>query len=111
MKHRDALSPGQSATTQFPIVGEREAAPWRGGEWSLQVDGLVERPLTLAVPELLHLPHSERTWDTICVTGWTHFGHHWGGVMLADVLAVAQPLPDARFVRFVAHRPGITTRR
>ncbi|HYK02238.1 MAG TPA: molybdopterin-dependent oxidoreductase [Thermoanaerobaculia bacterium] len=105
MNPRGTLSPGQSATAQFPIVGEREAAPWTGGEWSLRVDGLVVRLLTLALPELLRLPRSERTWDTICVTGWTHFGHHWGGVMLSDVLAVAQPLPDARFVRFVAHSP------
>jgi DMSO/TMAO reductase YedYZ molybdopterin-dependent catalytic subunit len=99
------LSPGQSATTQFPVVGEREAAPRSAGEWLLHVDGLVARPLTLALPELLRLPLSERTWDTICVTGWTHFGHHWRGVMLADVLAAAQPLPEARFVRFVAHSP------
>src|SRR3954465_512297 len=105
MNGRGALSPGQSATSQFPIVGEREGAPWPGGEWSLNVDGLVARPLTLALSELLRLEESERTWDTICVTGWTHFDHHWGGVMLADVLALAQPLPDARFVRFVAHSP------
>lgn len=105
MNPRGALSPGQSATTQFPIVGERETAPWKGSEWLLQVDGLVARPITFALPELLRLPQSERIWDTICVTGWTHFGHHWGGVMLADVLTVAQLLQDARFVRFVAHSP------
>lgn len=106
MKASRKLTPGQSMTTQFPIVGEREPAAWPADqEWSLQVDGLVARPLTLDLSELLRLPVSEREWDTICVTGWTHFAHRWGGVMLEDVLAVAQPSPEARFVRFVAHSP------
>jgi DMSO/TMAO reductase YedYZ molybdopterin-dependent catalytic subunit len=104
MNGRGALSPGQVATTQFPIVGEREAAP-SAGNWSLTVDGLAAHPLSLALPELRRLQASERTWDTICVTGWTHFSHRWRGVMLADVLDVAGLLPEARFVRFVAQSP------
>src|SRR5580765_5866975 len=97
------LTPGQVLTTRFPSVGEKEPAPALPGEWSLRVDGLVARPLTLSIPELFRLPLSEKTWDTICVTGWTHPAHRWRGVMLSEVLAATQPRSAARFVRFVAH--------
>src|SRR5687767_3716587 len=83
------LTPGQSATAKFPVVGERQAAPLALADWRLTVTGLVARPLTLALDELLGLPRVERVWDTICVTGWTHFDHRWGGVPLATLLDLA----------------------
>jgi hypothetical protein len=100
MTDRTRLTPGQELTKGFPVVGERAPAP--GGEWELVVEGLVEHPLRLSLPELLDRPQVERTWDTVCVTGWTHLDHRWRGVLLRELLDEAGPLPEARFVRFVA---------
>jgi DMSO/TMAO reductase YedYZ molybdopterin-dependent catalytic subunit len=96
------LTPGQSLTHKFPVVGEREPS-LAIAEWSLAVAGLVERPNAFTWSELMNLPSVERTWDTICVTGWTHLDHRWRGVPLARLLDLAQPLPGARFVRFLAY--------
>lgn len=103
MSARGVLSPGQVRAEKFPVVGEKSPAAPPEGEWSLRVYGLAARPLTLSLAELFRLPPAQKTWDTICVTGWTHFAHRWRGVMLADVLALASPLPSARFVHFIAH--------
>jgi DMSO/TMAO reductase YedYZ molybdopterin-dependent catalytic subunit len=102
--HEKRLSPGQTKAKGFPVVGEREPAPFPVADWRLTVDGLVQHPLHLSREDLLQqFPAAERTWDTICVTGWTHWDHRWRGVLLATLLDRAEPLPAARFVRFVAY--------
>jgi DMSO/TMAO reductase YedYZ molybdopterin-dependent catalytic subunit len=103
MNGAERLSPGQALTEGFPSIGEPAGLPLTGDEWTLSVDGLVEQSILLTVRRLLLLPLAERTWDTICVTKWTHLDHRWRGVMLNDLLAMAKPLPAARFIRFVAH--------
>lgn len=99
----ERLSPHQSLTAKFPIVGERESAPFTLAEWRLTVEGLVRTPLHVTLDDFMRLPVVERTWDTICVTGWTHLDHRWQGVPLAAVLNSAGALRDARFVRFAAY--------
>lgn len=94
---------GQGLAKGFPPIGEAECLPWAGNDWTLEVDGEVEQRLLLTIPELLQLGLEERTWDTICVTGWTHLDHRWRGVMLEKLLAILKPLPTARFIRFIAH--------
>jgi DMSO/TMAO reductase YedYZ molybdopterin-dependent catalytic subunit len=96
------LSPNQTLTPKFPVVGEREPAA-DVGNWQLEVGGLVKQPLQFSLADFLRLPMVERVWDTICVTGWTHLDHRWRGVPLSTLLAMAEPLPKARFVRFVAY--------
>ena len=103
MAIRARLSPNQSRTTKFPIVGEREPAPFTPESWELILNGLVRRPLRWSLVEFMQLPMIERVWDTICVTGWTHFDHRWGGVLLASLLDLAEPLPEAHYVRFAAY--------
>lgn len=100
MTTHSRLTPGQEEAKRFNVIGEK--VPASGGLWELVVDGLVERPLRLSLPELFARPQIDRTWDTICVTGWTYLDHHWRGVLLRELLIEAKPLPEARFVRFVA---------
>lgn len=95
------LTPGQTLTRKFPVVGER--APAAFDAWQLHVGGLVAQPLPFSLDEFMQLPMVERVWDTICVTGWTHLDHRWRGVLLATMLDMAEPLPEAHFVRFAAY--------
>ena len=100
------LTPGQkTALPTLAVTGERAASPFRLEDWRVRVHGLVARPLDLSLDEVRAFPAEERVWDTICVTGWTHFDTRWRGVPLRAILERAEPLAGARFVRFVAHSP------
>ena len=70
--------------------------------WSLRIDGLVRRPVELSYAQLLALPKVEQVSTFHCVTGWTVNGVRWGGVRFHDLLALAQPLPQAHAAHFVS---------
>jgi DMSO/TMAO reductase YedYZ molybdopterin-dependent catalytic subunit len=98
------LTPGQkTALPALAVTGERAAAPFRLDDWRVRVHGLAAQPLELTLDRIRALPVEERVWDSICVTGWTHFETRWRGVSLSTLLDLAAPRPEARFVRFVAH--------
>ena len=69
---------------------------------ALRVDGLVERPVELSQESVGLLRHAAIEEPFTCEEGWSVPGLHWGGVRLVDVLALARPLPAARFVRVCA---------
>lgn len=71
-------------------------------EWRLEIDGLVERPVSLTYDELRALPRAEQVSTFHCVTGWTVQHVHWAGVRFADLLALAEPKPAAKAIRFVS---------
>ena len=78
--------------------------------WRLQIDGLVDRPLSLSYDELLALPGADQVSTFHCVTGWTVDNVHWRGVRFADLLAAAGPQPEARILTFTsAERPYADT--
>jgi DMSO/TMAO reductase YedYZ molybdopterin-dependent catalytic subunit len=70
--------------------------------WSLRIDGLVRRPIELSYDDLLALPRAEQVSTFHCVTGWTVTGVHWAGVRFHDLLALAEPLPEAHAAHFVS---------
>ncbi|MHA6523171.1 molybdopterin-dependent oxidoreductase [Tessaracoccus sp. G1721] len=71
-------------------------------EWKLSVDGMVERPLTLTWDDLLAMDVVEADITMLCVSnpvGGPYVGAaRWLGVRVADVLAMAGPLPEADMV-------------
>ncbi|MFO0912046.1 MAG: molybdopterin-dependent oxidoreductase [Pirellulales bacterium] len=97
------LPPGQQlvARDKWPVIGER--SPLQSDRpWTLTVQGLVSQPTTWSCDELLRRPRVDRVIDIHCVTRWSRLQVPMSGVPLALLLAEAQPLPEARFVRFVA---------
>ncbi len=70
--------------------------------WRLEIDGLVERKLSLSYDMLLRLPRAEQVSTFHGVTGWTVDNVHWAGVRLKHLLELAQPLPEAKALRFVS---------
>jgi len=66
------------------------------------VDGLVAYRRTLTAADLAPLRRFVITEDFVCEEGWTVPNVRWCGVRLIDVLAAAQPLPTARYVRVCA---------
>jgi len=70
--------------------------------WRLRIDGLVRRPVELSYHDLLALPKAQQVSTFHCVTGWIVDGVHWGGVRFSDLLALAQPLPQAHAAHFIS---------
>ena len=68
-------------------------------DWKLVVDGLVEHPGAWSLDQLRAMPSRTQITRHDCVEGWSAIGQ-WTGVPLAQLLAVAQPKPEARYVVF-----------
>ncbi|WP_299044360.1 molybdopterin-binding protein [uncultured Tateyamaria sp.] len=67
--------------------------------YRLQVDGLVERPLSLSLDEIRAMPTRSQITRHDCVEGWSCIAE-WAGVPLSHVLDLAGVRPSARFVLF-----------
>jgi sulfoxide reductase catalytic subunit YedY len=98
----------ESATTynNFYEFGTDKGDPARLGHtlrtrpWKIQVDGLVHKPRTFDIEDLLKLaPLEERVYSLRCVEAWSMV-IPWIGYPLAEILKRAEPTAQARFVEF-----------
>jgi len=67
--------------------------------WKLTVDGLVRNKLSLSLDDIKKLPSRTQITQHSCDEGWTAIGQ-WTGVPLANILAMAQLQPQARYIVF-----------
>lgn len=102
------LPPGQHVAKGWPVLDLGIKPALSRDAWELLVDGLVGNPLELRWGGLEALPQIETTSDFHCVTAWSTFDNRWSGVRFADLMARAQPLPEARHVLF-GSSDGYTT--
>jgi len=78
------------------------AATLRTQPWSVAIEGLVHKPKTLAIEDILRLaPLEERIYRLRCVEGWSMVVP-WIGIPLAALLRQAEPLGSAKYVEFVS---------
>ncbi len=86
----------------LPVHRVPAAAKRRAEEPSLEITGLVEAPGPRDAAALDALPLLDLKNDFRCEEGWTIPDLAWRGLRLSDVLALAKPKGEARFVRVVA---------
>ena len=67
--------------------------------WNVVVDGMVAKPRTFALEDLLALQASERIYRLRCVEGWSMVVP-WTGFPLAALLQLVEPTATAKYVRF-----------
>lgn len=67
--------------------------------YSLIVDGAVERRSHFTLAALQAMPQMTQATRHDCVEGWSAIGK-WSGIRLSDMLAAVQPRADARYVVF-----------
>ncbi|HXZ45018.1 MAG TPA: protein-methionine-sulfoxide reductase catalytic subunit MsrP [archaeon] len=105
---KDQVTKFESATTynNFYEFGTDKEDPanlahtLRPRPWTVQVDGLVAKPKTYDVDELLKLfPFEERVYPLRCVEGWSMV-IPWIGFPLASFLKRVEPTDQAKFVEF-----------
>ena len=78
----------------------RNAGGLRTSPWSIEVNGLVERPGTYTIEDLIGgLDLEERIYRFRCVEAWSMVVP-WNGVELNDVLDRVGVRPEARYVAF-----------
>jgi len=83
--------------------------------WTVEVDGLVHKPKTFDLEEILKLsPPEERIYRMRCVEGWSMV-IPWAGFSLSKLLRVVEPLGKAKYVAFETlldpkRMPGQNTR-
>lgn len=84
--------------TQAPDSDEyRDLLEHSFADWRLQVDGLVQQPLSLSLADLKRMPSRTQITRHDCVEGWSAIGQ-WQGVPLGGILDLARLKPGARYV-------------
>ena len=67
--------------------------------WTIQVGGLVNKPRTFGLEELLKFTQEERIYRLRCVEAWSMV-IPWMGFPLSKLLAAVEPTSKAKYVRF-----------
>lgn len=74
--------------------------------WTVEVYGMVNKPRTFGIEDLLKLfPQEDRIYRLRCVEAWSMV-IPWQGFPLASLLDVVEPTSDAKYLRFeTVYRP------
>jgi DMSO/TMAO reductase YedYZ molybdopterin-dependent catalytic subunit len=67
----------------------------------ITVTGLVEKPVEIP-QELTKVRRIQRVEDFVCLEGWTRPNQAWAGYRLDDLIRLACPAADARFVEIAS---------
>lgn len=70
--------------------------------WTIQVDGLVKKPRTVNIDDLLaYRPIESRVYRHRCVEAWSMV-IPWDGYSLSEFIRFCEPLPSAKYVQFLS---------
>ncbi len=102
------LPPGQARTEKWPVLHYGNVPRFDRARWDFRVSGLVNHETRLTYDELRALPGVTITADIHCVTRWSRFDTSFEGVRARELLRLAEPRAEARFVSVVCEQ-GYTT--
>src|SRR6201987_4722845 len=80
------VPPGQYVTPDFPVLSAGPTPHTPLEEWTFEIRGLVNEPVSWTWEELLALPSETPTVDIHCVTKWSKLDTTWRGVSLDTLL-------------------------
>ena len=107
----DAQTPFAKATSynNFYEFGTDKSDPAKNAHtlqtrpWTVAVDGMVAKPLTLDVDSIAHYrPLESRVYRHRCVEAWSMV-IPWDGYSLAEFINFCQPTPGAKYVQFISN--------
>ena len=82
------------------IASDAQALPIR--PWTITIDGMVQKPMTIAIDDLLaKMPLEERLYRHRCVEAWS-IAVPWSGFALKALVDLAQPLGSAKYIQFTS---------
>src|SRR5579871_4506976 len=103
-------TPFNKATTynNFYEFGTDKSDPARNAHtlktrpWTVQVTGMVKKPLTLDIDSIMkYRPIESRVYRHRCVEAWSMV-IPWDGYSLSEFISFCEPLPSAKFVQFLS---------
>lgn len=103
------IPPGQSRTRKWPVLHYGSVAHVPLDRWKLEINGLVEQPLSFTWEEYKALPRVKVFADFHCVTRWSRLGNLWEGVSIHEILKRARVKPQAKYVVAKGYDEGWTT--
>lgn len=83
--------------------------------WTLRIEGLVNKPQTIGIEQLLKLvPLEERIYRMRCVEGWSMV-IPWVGYSFSEIIKKVEPTGNAKYVEFITladkkQMPGVGSR-
>ena len=105
----EALLLSSQPTPEFPITAIEPNKliinSFRGtpaidlANFTLNISGTVANPLSLKLADIQQMPLTSMVIRQVCVEGWAAIVQ-WGGVRVRDLLTLAQPQADAKYVYF-----------
>ena len=105
----EALILSSKPTPEFPITAIEPdkliVNSFRGtpaidlANFTLNISGTVANPLSLKLVDIQQMPLTSMVIRQVCVEGWAAIVQ-WGGVRVGDLLTLAQPQADAKYVYF-----------
>lgn len=93
-----ALVPGADEFRIYTVTGSIPVIS--PAAYRLRVDGMVKRPLDLALGDLRAMRRTRLVHYFQCVTGWRVPSVHWEGVRLSEILSQAGATESATALRF-----------
>lgn len=105
LRSRQAYPPTAISPVPRPNGRPPHDAQWQAlaadgfRSFTLEVSGLVEQPLSLALEELRAMPAIDQTTKHVCIQGWSQVVS-WRGLPLATLLDRVRPTPEARYLLF-----------
>jgi DMSO/TMAO reductase YedYZ molybdopterin-dependent catalytic subunit len=92
------LPPGQSLTLKWPVLHYGSVPKFDPVKWNFRLSGLVETPVQLSWDQFNRLPMVHTRSDFHCVTRWSRFDNDWQGVAFKEIVKLAHPQPEAKYV-------------
>ena len=89
-----AIEPDKLLINTFDMTPQIDPLQFR-----LQIQGEVDHPMQLSLADLQTMPPTSMVIRHVCVEGWAAIVQ-WGGVRLQDLIRLAQPKSNVRYVYF-----------
>ena len=89
-----AIEPKALIINSYRFTPKIDTAKFR-----LLVEGDVDNPLSLSMADIQQMPHTSMIIRHVCVEGWAAIVQ-WGGLQLRDIVALAKPKSNVRYVYF-----------
>jgi DMSO/TMAO reductase YedYZ molybdopterin-dependent catalytic subunit len=98
----------QRPVPNWPVLDLGDVPDIALSSWQLEIAGGVHNPITLNWDAFMALPQVTDVSDFHCVTTWSRFDNHWGGVRMRDLAELVVPDDEVRFVFFTGYdvQPG-----
>ena len=96
--HAERLPPGQRIAKGWPVLHYGPLPSFDEETWDFKIWGAVENPSLLSYSKLRSLPQVRVKADFHCVTKFSVLENEWEGVSFRQLVELARPKPEARFV-------------